>query len=118
MSSTVPVASPLTASGETGPLVPPESDTADITVTVDVTTVSGSGATATFTATRAADDAYPPSSWDTANAVSTAAITTAGTYTITLPAKVSQAGEAVRYWKLSWVISGTTPSFTVTATAK
>lgn len=112
----IPVTSPITASGATGPLLA-DSDVATLAITVTASAVTGTSPSAVFTAERCVPGAdYPPDSgtgWDTAHGVSATALTAAGTKTITLPPNVSASGEVAAWWRLKWTVTGTTPSFTI-----
>jgi len=116
VSELIPVPSPITATGETGPLAV-NSDTATLTVTVTASAVTGTTPSATFTAERSLPGAdFPPdgsTGWDDGNAVSATALTAAGTKTITLPPSVNASGEVGAWWRLKWTVTGTTPSFTI-----
>jgi hypothetical protein len=109
----IPVTSPITATGATGPLLA-DSDLDTLTITVTASAVTGTTPSCTFSAEWCVAGAdYPPGSWDDAGAVSASALTAAGTKTITLPANINASGEASAWWRLKWTVSGTTPSFTV-----
>jgi len=114
----IPVMSPITESGATGPLLA-DSDVDTLSITITASAVTGTTPSCTFTAQRCVPGAdYPPddsTGWDTADGVSATALTAAGTKTITLPPNVNASGEAAAWWRLKWTVTGTTPSFTVSA---
>jgi hypothetical protein len=89
-------------------------DADGITVAVDVSAVSGTTPSLTVSVAWDADansDTSPPVAWGTAT--SSAAITAAGRTTVTLPYQPATSGTTPRYYKVSWAITGTTPSFTL-----
>jgi hypothetical protein len=110
----IPVTSPITATGTTGPLLA-DSDVAPLTITVTASTVTGTTPSCTFSAERCVPGSgFSSPTWDDAGTVSASALTAAGTKTITLPANVADSGEVAAWWRLKWTVTGTTPSFTVT----
>lgn len=114
----IPITSPITATGATGPLLA-DSDVDTLAISIPVSAVSGTTPSCTFTAEWAEQGTgYSSPSWDSGSAVSASALTAAGTATISLPANIADSGEPATWWRLSWTVSGTTPSFTIgTATA-
>lgn len=114
----IPVDSPITASGETGPLLA-DSDVATLAISVTASAVTGTTPSCTFTAQRSLPGAdYPPddsTGWDTGGEVSATALTAAGTKTISLPPSVDAGGRVGTWWRLKWTVTGTTPSFTISA---
>ncbi|HEX4018184.1 MAG TPA: hypothetical protein VHX15_15725 [Frankiaceae bacterium] len=113
MDGSIPITSPITATGNTGPLLA-DSDVAPLTITITASTVTGTTPSATFTAERCTPGTDTGSiTWDDADAVAASALTAAGTKTITLPAKVAASGLVAGWWRLKWTVTGTTPSFTI-----
>lgn len=111
----IPVTSPITATGATGPLLA-DSNAGELVVSITVSAVSGTDPSCTFTAQWAEQGTgYSDPSYDTGGAVSASALTEAGTATISLPANINDSGEPSTWWQLKWTVSGTTPSFTVSA---
>lgn len=114
----IPITSPITASGATGPLLA-NSDIAALAISVTAGTVTGTSPSCTFSAewcNPGADN--PPNNstgWDDGGAVAASALTAAGTKTIALPANINASGDAAAWWRLKWTVTGTSPSFTITA---
>ena len=109
----IPVTSPITATGATGPLLA-DSDLDTLTITVTASAVTGTTPSATFSAEWAVPGTdFDNPSWASGTIVSASALTAAGTKTITLPPNINASGEPSQWWRLSWTVTGTTPSFTV-----
>jgi hypothetical protein len=103
----------LTASGQSGPSTLSSNGRSVQNVDVTVTAVSGTSPSLTVSVQRAdVHTDYPPSNWTTV--ATSAAITAAGTTTITTPAVPS--GDVSNFYRLAYAITGTTPSFTLSAT--
>lgn len=114
MAGSIPITSPITVTGATGPLLA-DSDVAPLTITATAGTVTGTTPSATFTAERClpGTDAGNPT-WDGTGAVAATALTASGSKTITLPPRVAASGLVAGYWRLKWTVTGTTPSFAIT----
>jgi len=112
----IPITSPITATGATGPLLA-NSNIDELTITITASEVTGTTPSITFTAEWAEQGtSYSDPSWDSGSAVSASALTAAGTKTITLPAAINDSGEPATWWRLSWTVTGTNdPSFTISA---
>lgn len=117
---TVHLTSPITADGQAGPFAV-ESDVAPLTVVVTAGTVTGTTPSCTFTAQRSLPSlvGYPDvtnaAHWDTANGVAASALTASGSKTIALPASRDASGRIGGWWRLAYTVTGTTPSFAITA---
>lgn len=117
---TVNLPSPITATGHAGPFTA-ESDVALLSVSVTAGTVTGTTPSCTFTAERSLPSfgGYPDvandSDWDTASGVAAPALTASGTKTISLPPSVDGSGRVGGWWRLKWTVTGTSPSFAITA---
>lgn len=117
---TVNLTSPITATGQAGPFIA-ESDVSPLSVTVTAGTVTGTTPSCTFTAERSLPslagnpDVANAAHWDTANGVAATALTASGSKTIALPASRDASGRVGGYWRLKWTVSGTIPSFAITA---
>ena len=113
MAGSIPVTSPITATGNTGPLQA-DSDVAPLVITVTASAVTGTTPSATFIAERCTPGTDTGGiTWDDADQVSASALTAAGTKVITLPPKADTGGQAAGWWRLKWTVTGTTPSFTI-----
>jgi hypothetical protein len=116
----LPAGTVLAASGHTVDVVP-DNDTTSVTVTITVTAVSGTTPSLTVTVQPATPppshqgEDEPVAAFDAG--VSSAAITTPGTYTVTLTPAPYGGGLWPRYYRVSYAITGTTPSFTLGITA-
>lgn len=113
----LPAGTVITASGNSGPLtLGTNVDPTTLDVVVNITAVSGTSPTITFKIQRDADAEpapHPPVSY--AAGTSSAALTAVGRTVISAPVAVSARGTNPRYYRLAWVVTGTTPSFTLGA---
>lgn len=112
----LPAGSVITATGSTGPLSPSDDvDPSGFDVIANITAVSGTAPTVVFTvqwATSPDTSTYPPTSWSAG--VSSAALSTAARTVVSTACPVRAAtGTAPAYYRVSWVVTGTTPSFTL-----
>jgi hypothetical protein len=109
----VPVPATITATGATGPLLA-DSDVDSLVITITASAASGTTPSITFSAewaVQGTDEDNP--SWASGTIVSASALTGAGTKTITLPPNINASGEPSQWWRLTWTVTGTTPSFTI-----
>lgn len=112
----LPAGSVITANGSSNPIpLASDVDPSTLDVVVNVTAVSGTTPTLTVTVQRDNDAdtaAYPPSAWTTGT--SSAALTAAGRTVVSAPAAINAAnGATPRYYRVSWTVGGTSPSFTL-----
>lgn len=106
----------ITANGQSGPvMLPVDTDPGTLDIAIDISAVSGTTPTLTVTVQRDNDadsGVYPPSTWTTGT--SSAALNATGRTVVSAPVAVNAAtGVNPRYYRVSWVVGGTTPSFTL-----
>lgn len=112
----LPAGTVITANGQSGPiLLSNDTDASTLDVVAVVSAVSGTTPTLMVTVQRDndADSAtYPPSAWTAGT--SSAALTAAGRTVVSGPSALSAAtGINPHYYRVSWTVGGTTPSFTL-----
>jgi hypothetical protein len=112
----LPAGAVITANGQSGPIpLPVDTDATSTDVVVDISAASGTTPTLTVTVQRDNDadtGTYPPSTWTTGT--SSAALTAPGRTVVSAPATVNAlTGDEPRYYRVSWTVGGTSPSFTV-----
>jgi hypothetical protein len=109
----LPAGTVLATTGQTGPCTLSSDAVSVQHVEVNVTAVSGTSPSLTVAFQRAdIGTDYPPSNWTTV--ATSDPITAAGATTITTPAIPS--GAVSNFYRLSYAITGTSPSFTLGAT--
>lgn len=106
----------ITSNGQTGPIpLRDDTDSTTLDVAVDISAVSGTSPTLTVTVQRDNDansSTYPPAAWTTGT--SSAALSAAGRTVVSAPAAINAGtGTNPRYYRVSWTVGGTSPSFTL-----
>jgi hypothetical protein len=106
----------ITANGQSAAIpLSRDTDPTTLDVAVNITAVSGTTPTLTVTVQRDNDAdtaAYPPVAWTTGT--SSAALNATGRTVVSAPAAINAAtGANPHYYRVSWVVGGTTPSFTL-----
>ena len=114
VTAAIPVPSPITATGATGPLLA-DSNVDTLAITITASAVTGTAPSCTFSAEWCEPDTdfQTDTSWDSGGAVAAAALTGTGTKTISLPPNINASGEAAQWWRLLWTVTGSDPSFTI-----
>lgn len=111
----LPAGTVITASGQSVPiLLANDTDPTTLDVVVNVSAVAGTSPTLTVTVQRDADadtSTYPPGAWTAGT--SSAALTAAGRTVVSAPAALTGQGANPHYYRVTWAVGGTSPSFTV-----
>ena len=103
--TTGPISNPITVNGNTGSLN--VEGWASLAVIVNITAITGASPTITFSI-----DEFDPTSNTYTSLAATSALAATGTTRFTVTQLISQ------FIRLSWTVSGTSPSVTCTVSAK
>lgn len=112
----LPAGTVITASGQTGPIaVASNTDPTTQDLVPVISAVSGTSPSITFTLqwdNDADTHTYPPSTW--ANSTGSGAKTAAGRSVVNGAKTLSPStGTSPRHFRVTWTVSGTSPSFTL-----
>lgn len=106
----------ITASGVSDPIqLENDVDPTTLDVVANITAVSGTTPAITFTVQRdnsAAPGVFPPTAWTAGT--SSAALSAVARTVINAPSAIAPAsGTSPHFYRVSWTVTGTTPSFTL-----